>query len=1419
MTEKWVNMIGWMGDDYTTDPYILGKNQEAPKSQISYNFRAKNGIRVARKGYEPVLDLTTDETGETATGRFRKSGAHFPYGAKAILPLTTTDYIDSFYLASDVSTWQKEFTIEVWVRTPYLVGERFIMNIPVEYDTSAITRHMSLSLAAFSPWTKGGSLRPILRLCVEEEAAPGTLHQVEIKGEGDTFIKADGEWHHIALTRADGSDEIKMYFDADYKGLLDATPGTYDGEPFPKDSSFKEDATNPLYHNHLEIGDWDLDIAELRIWKTERTYSEIEDNYNIELVATDEDDLVTYVPFNEGTGKHFSDSKGRARGYFTPQEPYVNGSNELVFTGHNCMAYPSLRAKWQASTGAGDGSKMPVGTTYHKDNCEDAAYDGGILWDTKLKLDSAFDYDLAGIWSGTAQIRLRLRQLKEGVICGRLGMCFDTTDDAYRLFLVDEENSKVYMSDAVVDETWVGAEKTITVIYMGQDTLDDDEICKFYEDDTEITDSTPTSNEWIWANGDEILTNSLPHVDLDWATDEEKDMPGAIGGSTSETNMCIAFDLIFFRQWWDDYPIGDQSDETDFIADTFETAALPDTCRYFLKGISGYFNDGQNYITCDTNDHIDAITNVVSLKYMRIPIHYASDDYEMPTTGESYLFITISTKERLFKQDVLIRRIHSWLNDPPASGDFQILKSSINYETSDVFSGKRYFDNALISNLVNEYNADTFKKNQVERPVFDETEGDMLDTVAMRIYNTITDDSPLQGIEKAGSAQYKSRYLQLGTEARTNCIHKMRSLKPRWCDGPISPTTIPGVRAIFRYKSEDEKVDKLIAIAWNSMWEIDADAGTMTPIEKGWIDRNSDLPVNMLIANNRLIVMDTQAAVKMNYKGDMSRLGVERPTDVQIVETDTGANFAADEEYGYVAQFYDSVNGAYSGTLPVYSDEGQSAKVVVNTDIIDVKVRACKDANVDRMLVYRTDDMGTNGSGTETDLYLIKHGGVTKQLDDYNYFGDPWDDVTGQNYLSSQYYGQDLVPPNCKAMCVALNRLFLLNTADAKSTLYWSLVDSLGFPAPDMVQQTDSMIIEEGGTTVGTAIVEFAGHILLFKDNSVFRVYEDKPGSFANSFIYKGAGALNQRCVVVAKGVCFFLDKNGLYVYQSGEPVLASDAMTDYFRDELDFSDTTTPFILHDKKNDTLMIFAPSTDSLYCDRCILHDLKTKTYTVDMIPDVTCGYIDDEDIYLGTPYGQILKYSDSVYADGVDTVQNGIGDVTGLVLTDSGLFAADYSLVSVPVFLEDTTNSRIWRGIITEHTVNSVEVDAWEPLFNTTDTSPSSATMPYKIGHLYLYDKTPLYSFYNDHLNKTLVEVEVLANRMSAAELMHLLVKINQGAAEFVETGNISEDRLSIRILKALHKSFTVEYAAVVDRQLDVKGYTYLGEWTRGRLGQ
>jgi len=1144
--------------------------------------------------------------------------------------------------------------------------------------------------------------------------------------------------------------------------------------------------------------------------------------------------LVTYVPFDEADGRHFTERVNSARGYFHPQEPYVNDSNELVFTGYNCMALPSLRATFE------------TGTTYLTDTkstdakylSEDGAYSGGILWDRGLLLSTAGsdpDYTEVvrkmNVWKGVAQLRIRLRQLKEGVLCGRLGIIWDLAEEQYSLCFVNNSSgasSRVYYG-GVVDESWIGVEKTITVFWDG--TLGTDDACDIWVDTTDLSVTPSSTMTW---NDETSPIDGTYKIITDLSDDDSEAIDGALGGNPTTDEFCVAFDCIFFRQWWDDFQYGSQAT---FVANTYDTADLPEELTMMHRGLTAKFNGG-DYVDFDGLDNwpydVHSNRGFITLPFTK----------DMASANGGLFGIYSDTD--IVKTDIIVKRIVEW----ESGGDNATILTTGDYEVKTDYASWATVNGCDISNLVNNYNYKTFRDHRRARTIFYETNATQsaggpgnfyYQHKSCNIFETVEDLSPLHGCEYIGgdaSQGYlgyyhnKTRYLILCHGTRWLSLFGQRSYQARWCTGPISyaatDTDMPVIRAISRYRSEDGKVDKLFVVAGCSAYEIDATTGALTSQNYGWLSGTSVSSVTQ--ANNKMLLMDpVVGGIKINGLGNWSRVGIERPAELRIYQlgsVESTGVFDLGTQWAWVAQYYDSENDAYSGTVPVIKEQFQTLLIKDTSDLPATVVRlylgACRDRNVDGFRVVRTQDLKTPGN-EEVDLFLVCDSRNTNEylrsrISDTEEVAN----LVQNPKLGSIYFGQDMVPLPSPAMASAFNRVWTAGNSDAKSLLRYSLVDSIGFAKVDEYPETNAMIIEEGGTAACTALVEYGGLLHVFKDNAIFRVSWDGL-SFYSELIYKGVGALNQRCVTVAGSAIFFLDTNGLYVFQGSEPVMLSVPLLELFKTGLSSTYIDRSFLLYSKEDESILAFVPSTYSTgWCDLCVIYSMRTQTFTVDAVPPCSCGFVDldDNQIYLGTSYGAVLKYTRSTYLDQASAHVSTTGDIDsdGDISGVSETLDTTGRLHGTYVYAVDETNHQIWRGVIASNTASTISVEGWIPTFNATD-DPLGTGFSLFIGHVLLWDKTAALSFDagEEPYEKNLVEVEYLANDFSASDVTLNLVSLNEGAKTTTAALSSTTVRAKRDVTNGAHRLFHVELAALVDAAFRVRNAAYFVVHSRGRL--
>mgnify|MGYP003384325531 CR=1 FL=1 len=188
----------------------------------------------------------------------------------------TGDYVStSNYPISN----NNQFTIEAWMKTTSNLDAKNIVGLG---RNSTDIDHIQIR-------TTGGEFA----LWIRDHGQGGSV-------SSGTAVN-DGKWHHVAVSK-DGST-YKLYVDGELKTnvLANTDPSLL----FPVLDTFTIGAMN---RNGTYEYEFDGSIDEVRVWEDVRTQSEIQTNFNNELVG-DEENLVAYYKFNDGAGSFAEDSQ------------------------------------------------------------------------------------------------------------------------------------------------------------------------------------------------------------------------------------------------------------------------------------------------------------------------------------------------------------------------------------------------------------------------------------------------------------------------------------------------------------------------------------------------------------------------------------------------------------------------------------------------------------------------------------------------------------------------------------------------------------------------------------------------------------------------------------------------------------------------------------------------------------------------------------------------------------------------------------------------------------------------------------------------------------------------------------------------------------------------------------------------------
>jgi hypothetical protein len=1401
--------------DQDTDPLVLAR--AAPNAFVdSRNVDPKGMTRKVRSGLENAFVEDTIANG--GTDKFYGSGVYFPPKSRAVVTKNQVGYGRSFYYGStnEISQYWGYWIYDFWLKCdsvqPY---DRYVFRVKhplyssneevansgdstgADYDTLGdIENYYALELVV-NPKRKNKNYFKFSWMVDGQgiyDGVPNRIRKVEAgytdTGGGDDGFEfpCDGEWHRVTIGKYFASPTFYFSYALDGELKDFDTLSGYEKEANATAAALKAGACTytqsdePLVYDQLWIGEGgNMSIAEFRVAHAPQTdflsaqdYSDWISNYpSWELDRNNYDDkLAVYIPFDEGTGKTFyvlfrdvAESpivETETEGYFVPQEPWLDEDDNLVFSGYDCVAFPSRSSS----------DKYEIDD---RDSMDGEADLNPVFAINPQRVHS----DLSGTYGawesfmdGTYQIRLKLMGLKEGCICGNLwlrhlnattyrfvikGHCGDFN---VSVNLANDKYASAHDDDLhIVDASWLDTWHTITVS-VATNVAGKSITFNMFIDDKKCTLTTVPDNwngaAFHWYNstyGDQIL---IPGFSYENAArlDYDKAM---LGG---HAEYCMPIKVKFFRSW---HKLN--LDTAAEISDIWDKEELPTEWLYKAKGFPGWMNShSQGFASGSIISILEGGLNPFQTAHsgdffspsdagILSAIHTFHTD--IPNMNNDVFSFELDDQDEEIRFDIMQRGVtdidetyNSALIKLWAHSDYEIYESSYGELRGDFI----VFNSITQSQCISYYNTDIFNKSFKQRAYYDyiadanwsdpaEDIGSLIGILGL--FNAVESGTEIQGYRKfTTGVREKTKFLLLGTQqifVDVNDVDHMHSVG-----------------------GQDHQV---LLLAHNTVYEYDPSDSSITPVHHFDVNGNS-IP-NFTLCNNKLVLMDSLSAKKLNHKGNWSNLGIDRPSRI-VTEPHGNENLTApaahtfadpntDYHFAYVARFYDSENDAFSGTIPVYSDRGQGLQFKTDTggeailtdvtgnecpvDQILVNVNTNLSPTVDRLYIYRTLEINANDANT---LYLVAIVGVAKHYldtttsivagtvdDTYiaplpgrttmyrkkgNVYQDIWDDdvLDDQSILPLKYLGTDLVPPKSSAIGVVFNRLCLGNSDDYKNGMYYSEVDTLGNPRSDMVPDSNLLLITQGSPNEITAIHEGFNVGLLFQRESMYRLVQPTASSISASIVSNRVGCLNQHCVVSVENVVYFMGNTGLYRYISGNPEKISVDLDHFFSNTISKANITKSFMLYETPTNRIRCYVPVDSSNACDVCIVYDLDTKEFFFEDVPDITCGYEVYKDgaytIYLGTYYGNLLKLTNGSNYYDLTYERNDGPTISSTSITDTGATweIKRYGCCGYPIFLVMTTDDdpaqiRIWKGIVSvpNSTATSLTVSDWREMYNAT----------------------------------------------------------------------------------------------------------------------
>ena len=186
---------------------------------------------------------------------------------------------------SNLDMGTSDFTLEAWVKTTSATNQTIIF----KGAGSSTTR-------GYWFWYNSGN--DDLRLYI------GNGTSRIMADSNNNLGLRDGKWHHVA-TVIDRGVNIAFFVDGQLKGTKSVS--TLTGSV---------DTTNVFRISGLSTNSWKGTMDEVRVWKTLRTQTQIQQNKGVEISPT-LTGLVSYWKFNEGNGTTVKDSTDANNGTLT----------------------------------------------------------------------------------------------------------------------------------------------------------------------------------------------------------------------------------------------------------------------------------------------------------------------------------------------------------------------------------------------------------------------------------------------------------------------------------------------------------------------------------------------------------------------------------------------------------------------------------------------------------------------------------------------------------------------------------------------------------------------------------------------------------------------------------------------------------------------------------------------------------------------------------------------------------------------------------------------------------------------------------------------------------------------------------------------------------------------------------------------
>lgn len=197
-------------------------------------------------------------------------------------------------------------------------------------------------------------------------------------------------------------------------------------------------------------------------------------------------------------------------------------------------------------------------------------------------------------------------------------------------------------------------------------------------------------------------------------------------------------------------------------------------------------------------------------------------------------------------------------------------------------------------------------------------------------------------------------------------------------------------------------------------------------------------------------------------------------------------------------------------------------------------------------------------------------------------------------------------PPNNKAVVVRFQDRFwyAVDTGGSEpNSIYFSEVDE-----PESVPDINEFVLQQNArdSDAITALVPFGASMLVMQSRHAYTLsFSKQPLRDADVTPVANRGCLSQRCWDIHAGVCYVLDRYGIYaITPQGEFKDISAPIDDLFRTRLDWANAAWNFVLVDPVSKVLrawVAFKGDSSTGYPTRCLCFSIDTNTWWMETYP--------------------------------------------------------------------------------------------------------------------------------------------------------------------------------------------------------------------------